>query len=132
MPEPWSDDDLRRELAELRRQDERSAPDFESMWARARADAVGRRVRRRVQLVAAAALVLMVAGAVLAARSRGRTERPSAAELTRTAPLSQWRSPTAFLLDGATSDLLRTVPLIPALPLELRIPSSTRTHRGDS
>ena len=132
MPERWSDEDVRRALAELRHHDEQSAPEFDTVWERARASATHRRASRTLRLAAAAAMLLIIGGAVLLARSRGRSAGPSETDIARATPLSQWRSPTAFLLDGASDDLLRTVPLIPAMPPELRLPTSARTHPGDS
>jgi hypothetical protein len=36
------------------------------------------------------------------------------------AAISQWQSPTAFLLEGASDSLIRTIPTITTMPPELR------------
>jgi len=48
--------------------------------------------------------------------------------------MSQWRSPTAFLLESSSDALLRTVPAITAMPPELRsvLPADTHPNGGPS
>ena len=90
---------LRDRFAALRREEERQAPEFASLWpGRARAP------RGKTRWLVAAACALIVVAAVLWLRSAGR--KPADVSL------AEWKAPTDFLLETPGRDLLRTVPEI--------------------
>jgi hypothetical protein len=132
MTERFEDDSLQRRFAEMREDESGNAPEFDAVLARALA-----RKREPVRsnhrvLAAAAAVVLALGLGWAAARSRGHSSAsPDAASV---AAISQWRSPTAFLLEGSSDALLRTVPAITAMPPELRsvLPADTNPNGGPS
>jgi hypothetical protein len=132
MTERFEDDALERRFAEMREDESGNTPEFDAVLARALA-------RRRAPdrsshrvLAAAATLVLALGLGWAAARSRGRSS--ALPDATSVAAISQWRSPTAFLLDGPSDALLRTVPAITAMPPELRsvLPADTNPNGGPS
>jgi hypothetical protein len=96
------DSDLRAQFDRLRRQDELSASPFASHWAQATRITVpsGRPVLRAAAI--AVAVMLVTAAAFLVNRPAPRQ--------TPAAQISQWRSPTAFLLRPRSNQLLTTTP----------------------
>ncbi len=96
---------------ELKRQDERRVPSFARLWAAAvaRSESVPHRNVRLRFAVAFAALALIV---VVLANFLKQPTTPSAstkrAELA--ASISQWQSPTDFLLVPVDRQLLKTLP----------------------
>ena len=107
------EDQLRRLFAELREADARRAPAFDDVW-RATAARAERPVRRPlVGYYAAAAVVALLAGGLLVGVSRlGRSRGAVVA-------LSQWESPTAFLLSDPGGNLLTGVPPISSSVIQL-------------
>jgi hypothetical protein len=128
MRRPEDDADLRDMFSRLRREESDHVPGMGEIHERAR----GRRRRAvgtplRVGLLAAAGVL----GLVLLLRAVLRPSGPGSA-----APgLSEWRSPTDFLLVTPGSEILRTVPELrqglPAAPPEADAgnPSPTRERR---
>lgn len=112
---------IRELLHELKKEDERLAPTFARHWERALSQTGKARPFRRVFPVAAAVL-LIVLGGLLVLFFRPLTNPPSpmrtpAPGTPTTEPpsppvplISQWRSPTDFLLKAPGDPLLKTVP----------------------
>ena len=107
MTEQSNDDELTRAFAEWREDDARTVPSFEATLAAARAKDATREGEAApaartlpTWLRAAAALVLFVGGSWAVIRSR----TPAAPVVS----ITTWRSPTDFLLTGATDPLLST------------------------
>jgi hypothetical protein len=94
----------------LRQTEERDAPPFDEVWEAARSRATESRSRRLYYRVAAAAALL----ALLAVPALWRQRRRQAPEVTaaQIASISQWKSPTAFLIETPGQELLKTVPRI--------------------
>ena len=118
------DDDLEKLFADLRAADQRDAPPFGSIYVAALANAHKRAATvawRRTATVAAAAVILLAAGSEwLVLRSRdSRSPSRLSSPASATVSLSEWRSPTAFLLNGPGDLLLKTVPIISASSAEL-------------
>jgi hypothetical protein len=96
------DDALRERFAALRREEERRAPEFASLWpGRVRAQ------RGKTRWLVAAACALTVVAAVLWLRSI--LHKPADVSV---ASLAEWKAPTDFLLETPGRELLRTVPEI--------------------
>ena len=93
-----SDDMLRRRFALLRREEEQHAPEFARLWS---VCAAARRQARWFAVTACALIALLAFLWILSAR------RPK--EITA-ASITQWKSPTDFLLETPGGELLRTVP----------------------
>jgi len=93
------DDRLKALFAELRVRDERETPDLSGLLARPRS---APRRSPRALLVPAAGLAAGAAVLVFVLRS----ERPAPE------PISQWRSPTAFLLQTPDTGLLAGAPRV--------------------
>jgi hypothetical protein len=96
------DDDLRDRFTVLRREVEQGVPKFASLW----------RGRARVPLgmgrwLVAAGCALIVVVSILWLRSAQRK-----AEDVSVASITDWNSPTEFLLETPGRELLRTVPEI--------------------
>jgi hypothetical protein len=104
------DEDLRQLFADLRERDRRMVPGFDRVVARAHARPVRR--TRAPLLVAAAAVLVLLAGAAGTLLLRHSTP---------TVALASWRSPTAFLLHGPGEDILRTVPSVSASVVRLEV-----------
>lgn len=107
------ENELRARFRAWRQEEERQAPPFERSWKRAQA---GRPVAGRPPGVfrwAAAAGALLVAfslGALILFRPPG----PPPAVV----PISQWQSPTSFLLRSPGDPLLKTLPRLGAPAME--------------
>jgi hypothetical protein len=118
MTDQYEDDTLRRRFDELRREESQSVPELDDVLTRAR----GRRrtpAHSSVRILAAAATMVLALGLGWVA-SRPHSGAPPRHEMTSVAALSQWRSPTDFLLEGPSDSLLRTIPTITIMPPELR------------
>jgi hypothetical protein len=113
------DQKIRELFAELKCDEERDAPDFEKLWSAATLRAAENRRRRfflRVTAAAAALALIGIAIALLITPQRGQGQRHAAVPPARNVPaqlpwqsimlISQWRSPTDFLLDTTTEDIL--------------------------
>jgi hypothetical protein len=119
MTDQFEDETLRRRFGELRQQEEsQRAPEFDDVLTRALS-------RQRVpahsssrMLAAAAAVVLALGLGWIALRPHGGALRRR--DASNVSALSQWQSPTAFLLEGPSDSLLRTIPTITIMPPELR------------
>jgi hypothetical protein len=94
---PEDDRDLRARFAELRRQDVLRAPDFAGLMQHAR------RSRARMFTRMAVAVCVLAAGLLVLVLYPRRPAPPAPS-------LTQWRSPTDFLLETPGRDLLRSVP----------------------
>jgi hypothetical protein len=118
MTDQFEDDTLRRRFDELRRQDSQSAPDFDEVLTRALARRHAPAHSSLRVLAAAAAFVLALGlGWVALLPHSGALHQH---DMGNVATLSQWRSPTGFLLEGPGDSLLRTLPTITTMPPELR------------
>ncbi len=105
------DEELKRAFAELQAGDRRHTPPFEAVLAAARARTA--RPHSRVPLAAAAAAVLLLAaGAVTLRRLHSGTSQGALA-------VSEWQSPTAFLLRMPHADLLASVPRVSTSAINL-------------
>ncbi len=111
------DDDLRAAFDELRAHDAGRAPSFEAVLAAARAKACERRPRTPLR-AAAAVLVLVASGAALVLLLHRQGTRTAAFSL------SEWRSPTAFLLRMPGDAILRRVPAVSESVVNLGAPLS--------
>ena len=98
----FTDEQLHRHIAQLRREDERRAPQFAALW-RSRQRKPQRRIRR---LAAGAFAVIILAGLFWLRAFRRSSEDTTIASIT------EWKAPTDFLLETPGRDLLRTVPEI--------------------
>jgi hypothetical protein len=105
MKSEWSDEDLTGAFEDLREHDARTAPPFAAVHEAALARGRARRHRSWFPAAAVAAIVLVTLFAL-----RARPAYPPAP------PLSQWRSPTAFLLESSGDRLIKTVPSFPTHP----------------
>jgi hypothetical protein len=103
------DPDLQKAFAALRAEDNRDVPSFGRMTAPARP------ARRRPW----APLILVPAAAVLAIVLVLRTRSAPAATADVVRLAGAWRSPTDFLLEGNTGDLLRRPSAIPDFDVRL-------------
>ncbi len=123
----WNDDDLHRAFAEWREDDAKQTPTFDGTLGDARARVTSRALRRVAWPFAwrAAAAMMLVAGAGWFVR---RSHAPNAATAVA---LSEWRSPTAFLLDASSDPLLTDTPTFLSNPREfgtlgIRVPNWSR------
>jgi hypothetical protein len=107
-PDPHSE--LGRLFSELRRADEASAPPFRRLLERARA---ARGAPSRPRLLPFAALSVVIAAAALAVVLYRRPALQTASR-ERPVAVSQWRSPTDWLLQTPGSELLSELPELPA------------------
>ena len=117
MTDEFDDDALRRRFDELRQAESQAAPELDDVLGRALArPRAPSHSSHRVLAVAAAAVLALGLG-WFAARPRGGAPQR---DVRGIAALSQWRSPTGFLLEGPSDSLLRTIPTITTMPPELR------------
>lgn len=124
------DRDLAARFAELRRADAADVPRFDETVAAARRRASAPQRIGPVRIAAVAAALLFAVGMrwlVLRVNDTLAARRASVV-----VPLSQWRSPTAFLLHGPGDALITTVPVITASPPELERLRRARPHPGES
>jgi len=109
------DNEISRLFEAERRADESAAPPLDALLARAARPRVSP-VRLLRQLDVAAALLAILAAAALVLRSgSARPAAPPQGE-TETIRLSDWQSPTDFLLDTPGSELLTQIPDFPDQP----------------
>jgi hypothetical protein len=98
----FTDEQWHRRIADLRREDERRAPQFAALWRGGQ-----RKPQRRTHwLTAAAGAVIVLAGLFWLWAVRHSSENATVASIT------EWKAPTDFLLETPGRDLLRTVPVI--------------------
>ena len=110
MSEDLGREEIAEWFRELRQTEERDAPPFNEVWEVARSQATRSRSRHlyyRVGTVAA----LFVFLAVPALWWQNRRQAPDVT-VAQIASISQWKSPTAFLIETPGQQLLRTVPRI--------------------
>lgn len=121
MPGDWNDDEIKRRFAEWRAADTGKAPPFDATYRAAGARATRRAVTAPWRRVAQAAVILVVAGAGWLSLHRHVPPSSSQVATAGTPPLalSEWRSPTAFLLQGPSDALVKTVPTFSADSVEL-------------
>jgi hypothetical protein len=108
MSGQWQDQQLREHFQELRRDETGSAPSFSVTCAAAYAknrDFGRAMLKWRLAAVAAVALLLVVASVFLLQRPW-----PRGSEEAKMASLSDWRSPTEWLLQTPGRQLLKSVP----------------------
>jgi hypothetical protein len=115
-----SDDMLRRRFAVLRREEERHAPEFATLW---KAQTGAR--RRKVRWVAASACALIALLALFWIRSAQR--RPDDKTV---ASITEWKAPTDFLLETPGRELLRAVPEIGQWHVYTVMPGATPSPVG--
>ena len=126
MSRESNDPAIRELFRALRLEDERLAPSFARVWAAAASrTAELRRPSRALARLAAAAAVLTMAG-VATVVLRQQT-RPPSQEMS----ISQWRSPTSFLLASPSEPLLKTVPQLskPVVEIKMIAPAEGGTKR---
>jgi hypothetical protein len=104
--------EVARALEQLRKADEASAPSFNATLERARA---GRAPRRPAigRALAAAALLVFIAGLLLFVSRHPTSRRPASASPSVEVSLDTWESPTVFLLDTPGSEIWRGLPRLP-------------------
>jgi hypothetical protein len=95
------DGDLRDRFASLRREDAHHVPEFARLWRRR--EHVARHKGRRIAIAACALIAL----AIFWLRSAQHKSHDAAV-----ASITEWNSPTDFLLETPGRELLRTVPEI--------------------
>jgi hypothetical protein len=132
MTGDWSDDEIKNAFAEMRASDTDEAPRFDATYAAAQA-----RVARRASVApwkraAMAASVLLVAVLGWLSLQSQLAQSPSRLTQGRIRSLSEWRSPTAFLLQGPSDLLIRTVPTISATSADLNALGVRAGHRRPS
>lgn len=134
MTRKWSDNEIERMFAEWRAADTADPPPFDATYAAARARSTKRAAQAPRRRVALAAAVLVVAGAGWLAFFQRAPQSPSrvAGRETPIHSLSEWRSPTAFLLRGPGDVLLTTVPTFSAESAELNSLGVRAGHRRPS
>ncbi len=117
------DRDLRDLFASLRAEEESSAPDLEDLLrrqpVRGRSKSAGRLIAAGALLAAAIAAVVWLLPEI--EKPHGYRERPVAF-------ITQWKSPTDFLLDTPGRDLLQTVPSVGAEHEYEFAPHPTQKH----
>ena len=123
MTDEWNDDDLTRAFADMRAHDARTLPPFAATLEAARARATASAAQAGWRLVTpsrwlrvAATLAIVAGGSWFALHTR--TPLPSSLSL------SEWRSPTAVLLEGATDPLLHSAPRFPTTTSALAAPGT--------
>lgn len=134
MTGDWNDDDIERTFAELRAADRRDAPLFDATYAAALAAARKRAATSPWRRAAAAAAILVVAGGGWLMLHSHVPPSPSrlAHQRAPTPLLSEWRSPTAFLLQGPDDMLVKTLPIISASSADLTALGVRARHRRHS
>lgn len=132
----FDDQKLRERFAALRREDAAQAPDFARLLSRRSSSRKARprpswRVHRFATPIAAAfGVVVVLIVAVALFRFYPFYSRPAAGNLS----ITQWRSPTDFLLQTPGHELLESVPRVGQWPdgLLLSRPSPTPVGRKKS
>jgi hypothetical protein len=109
-----TEDKEREEIVEwfrqLRQTEEGDAPPFDEVWEVARSRTARSRSRRLYyRLGTAAALFALLTVAALWWQNRRQTHDVTVVQM---ASISQWKSPTAFLIETPGQKLLKTVPRI--------------------
>jgi len=115
-----SDDMLRRRFGVLRREEEEHAPEFGRLW-HGRAHA--RRPQTRWFMAAACVLVALLAFLWIRSAQRHSEEKAVAS-------ITQWKTPTDFLLETPGRELLRTVPEIGQWHVYTAMPGATPSPAG--
>jgi len=122
---------LRDGFERLRNEDRESTPDFDRMWRRAHhpADAPSPTGAWRLALAAAAITVIGGAAALLH-RSSQTVSAPPLLSIT------EWKSPTDFLLDTPGREILDTIPKLGEPPAAIdpapgAVPPSTLSTRKE-
>ena len=121
MNQDWEEQKLRELFHELKQEDERFAPSFARDWEAALSRlGKARSPRRLVRVATAAMMLILLIGSVAVffshpSRKPALTETPGS-----TIFLSQWRSPTNFLLQSPGEQLLKTVPHLGLSSVEIR------------
>lgn len=118
-PGPDDDRDLRERFAELRQQDAVRAPEFSALVQR-RAKRAGLSTLSRLAIAAACVLVIAVA----LARFHSRPPSKPVPSLT------EWRSPTDFLLQTPGRELLIGVPRLGEWPQSVAVPGPSPSPTG--
>jgi anti-sigma-K factor RskA len=127
----WNDERIERAFAEWRATEMRDVPPFDKMHAQARHRAATADAMRlpsgawRWVAAAAAVFVAIGVGSFVLHQRRGR----SPGLMSRTPNLSDWRSPTAFLLQGTGDALITTVPTVSTATIELKALGVSINHR---
>jgi hypothetical protein len=120
--------EVARALEQLRKADEASAPSFHATLESARAGRASRRPAVGPAL-AAAALLVFIAGLLLLVLKRSPASRPPApAPSSAEASLESWESPTVFLLDTPGSEIWHGLPRLPE-PLPSNLPADSPTSK---
>ena len=111
MTGKWDDDRLRRAFAELRAKPEADAPSFAAVVDAARKADARRAGTPSFARALAAAVVLVVGGGLWLGLA---SKQPPVA------PLSEWRSPTEFLLASGNALAVPALTIIPSSPNDTR------------
>lgn len=105
------DPDLARRFEELRRSDDLGAPAFRSVRDRADAARAGSRpVRASRAWILFAGVTAAAAVTLLFLRPGVRRPAPARGEVALALAVTEWRSPTRFLLETPGSELLERLP----------------------
>jgi len=133
MTADWNDDEIKRAFTEWRKSDSGLSPPFAGMYAAAQAGATARASIGpwKRGALAAAALVVGAAGWLLLEPRAPQSASRLAREVPM-APLSEWRSPTAFLLLGPGDVLVKTIPTVSAGSAELNVLGVRAANRRPS
>jgi len=105
----FRDDDLRDRFAALRREEEAQAPQYAVLWPGGAGHGRWPSQAKAKLIAVAVCLVTMVAAVFLLRPVPQKLEREASRPV---ASLTEWRSPTDFLLETPGRELLRTVPAI--------------------
>ena len=100
----WEDKAIRELFKQLREKEERAIPSFQEVLRGNKAPG-GLKIFAYLRQAAAVAMVLVFSTTLLLQLSR-------APELNSALPLSEWQSPTDFLLLSSQEELVSTVPIL--------------------
>jgi hypothetical protein len=109
---PLSDDELRARFEDLRAAERERAPDFRAVLERATRPLPG---RARFDAPWRLSLGFSLAAAAVFALAINLARRSPIEQNLDAVPLSQWRSPTSYLLHTPASAILESPALLPSL-----------------
>ena len=100
----WEDKTIRELFKQLREEEEKAVPSFQEVL-RGNEAPIGLEIFAYFRQAAAVATVLVFSATLLLQLSR-------APDLNSTLPLSEWQSPTNFLMLSSQEELMSTVPFL--------------------
>ena len=121
MDRYWKEKRIKDLFDELKEEDKRLAPSFAKVWGAAASRGEKSHHPRRAlrTAVAAATLIVVIGFAVIFYRQSSRPRTPPTAESAML--LSEWRSPTDFLLRSPKDQFMKTVPRLGESLFELKV-----------